>query len=866
MERYAITELPLVHSKKIRHIVWNHGGNKLVSCGDDKLVCVWDAEKAVLRQSLSGHGSRVTCGCWSMNDQLATCSRDHAVIVWDLFNGTAKFVFRFNNALSSIQWCGQDNLIIGDEKGNLFVGKVEHGVRFDKIHNGESQVVEIARSENHGLIFVAHADGLVLVFSDEMKIREKLQFDEIRGFAVGDDMIAMCGNDSKVVCRSLPDLTPAFTLSTTASTNHSVAFDGDGKQLVAFGESQIITRWFLDAPTHADGFPAARTKSRIKGVAFHPHLPKLALVGRSQKRISLLDLGPVVKDSQDCDPSTTADLDHCDILVVTANPKETTPLSLQSEAEKIKNCFESAPDNQHTIVVAKHATGINELRRCLHQMRPRIVHFAGHGDESGNLMFQSKAGAKQEIDPKALSDLLREFPSIEVVTLNACYSAHAAELLAEHIDCVVGMGHEIEDGSALQFALAFYEALAYGKDFATAFRLGCNAIELLKLPDAEWPMAFLPGIKVNSASKLKHRSIVGKTPTSPQSSSPIARSGESTATRSGSDTVSVKLWFGTLRKLKVPDSARFGFGGTRDDKVNYGTCEVVIPKRRNVGSLGSSSWWRLIKWNDDRIKLDNNSIELMDPMSYWGTLKQTIADLDVEEKHALVFIHGYNVSFGDAARRTAQIAVDLPLHGPSAFFSWPSKARLFGYLADEATIKYTTNYLAQFLTDFVRESGAQRIHLIAHSMGNRGLLNSIEQVVQKVNQEQPFDQIFLAAPDVDVDVFGQKSKVYQRAAKQVTLYVSRRDKAVWLSRLIHDQHRLGYYSNNEPPRIFPSIDTIRVKSDFDLFDLGHGYVASEDNVLADMHQAIQFGAKPSERRRLTEKEHNGNAFWELNVE
>ena len=164
LEPYASTELPLVHNKKIRHIVWNRSGDKLVSCGEDKLVCVWDVEKAVLRQSLFGHSSRVTCGCWSMSDQLATCSRDHTVIVWDLFSATAKFVFRFNNALSAIQWHGQDKLIIGDEKGNLFAGKAGDGVRFDKIHIGKSQVVEIAQSENHGLIFVAYANGAVQFF------------------------------------------------------------------------------------------------------------------------------------------------------------------------------------------------------------------------------------------------------------------------------------------------------------------------------------------------------------------------------------------------------------------------------------------------------------------------------------------------------------------------------------------------------------------------------------------------------------------------------------------------------------------------------------------------------------------------------
>ena len=55
-------------------------------------------------------------------------------------------------------------------------------------------------------------------------------------------------------------------------------------------------------------------------------------------------------------------------------------------------------------------------------------------------------------------------------------------------------------------------------------------------------------------------------------------------------------------------------------------------------------------------------------------------------------------------------------------------------------------------------------------------------------------------------------------------------------------------------------------SSFDLFDLGHGYVASEDVVLSDIHQAISFGASPAERRRLSEKKFDGKSYWELAVE
>ena len=674
LEPHAIVEFPLVHTKKIRHVSWNFHGDKLATCSDDKLVCVWDADRGVLRQSLSGHNSRISCGSWSENDWLVTCSRDHSVIVWDLLANAPKFVCQFNNALSAVHWYDSDNLIIGDEKGNLFFGTVDRDVRFEKIHTAESRVVSICRSKARSLIFVAHADGTVLVFSESMATHEKLHVGKIRGFAVGHDLIASCGDDSKIICRSLRDFSPALTLDTDAKVNHSVAFDSEGKQLVAFGNDQSVTRWKLDDPHRADQFQAARTHSRIMGAAFHPQLPKLALVGKSQKRISLLDLGSdqAIKKSEDAEPSVSTQSTHCDILVVTANPAETTPLQLEDEAKKIKDCFQSVAGNQDVVVFAKHAAAVNELRRCLHQMKPRIVHFAGHGNENGNLIFQSDDGGNQFVNPNALSELLREFPEIEIVMLNACYSAHAAELIAEHVECVVGMGCQIDDDSAMQFALAFYESLAFGHGFDRAFRLGVNAIKLNQLPDAEQPMAFLPDMRVDLADKLESVSSIAKPSSGNQPLKSAARS--ETQIETDKEVVSVKLWFGTIRKLKEPAMPSSGFGNVRDDKINYGVCEVAVPKRRKVGSLGSGFWRRLITWNDDLVKFDRSSIALQDSKSYWRDLSQTIEQLGSDEKHALVFIHGYNVSFRmlrDGLLRSQQI-----FHCPARRHSFHGLPRL----------------------------------------------------------------------------------------------------------------------------------------------------------------------------------------------
>ena len=52
---------------------------------------------------------------------------------------------------------------------------------------------------------------------------------------------------------------------------------------------------------------------------------------------------------------------------------------------------------------------------------------------------------------------------------------------------------------------------------------------------------------------------------------------------------------------------------------------------------------------------------------------------------AFLFIHGYNVTFEGAARRTAQMAYDLGFNGAAVFYSWPSQGTPTAYTIDEQT-------------------------------------------------------------------------------------------------------------------------------------------------------------------------------------
>lgn len=316
------------------------------------------------------------------------------------------------------------------------------------------------------------------------------------------------------------------------------------------------------------------------------------------------------------------------------------------------------------------------------------------------------------------------------------------------------------------------------------------------------------------------------------------------------------VWFATNRR---PARSNQGFSSQRDDVTHFGRCRVFIPKCHKIGSLGSGFFRRLISGEDDRLRLMSTC--RLSEANFWMELSAGLSGLSAEDRHAVIFVHGYNVSFQEAALRAAQIGCDLAIEGGVAFFSWPSLGRITSYLADSASIEASEVALADFLVRFAQESSASKIHVIAHSMGNRGLLRAVERVVRHARggSNKFIDQIILAAPDVDVGTFRHLCAAYGFLANRTTLYVSRRDLAVRTAKQLHRFDRVGYAP---PVCVVPGIDTVNV-TQVDMSVLGHGYVAEARPVLVDMYDLLRRGVAPDQRFGLAAMVSTAGRYWEF---
>jgi esterase/lipase superfamily enzyme len=537
------------------------------------------------------------------------------------------------------------------------------------------------------------------------------------------------------------------------------------------------------------------------------------------------------------------------ILVLAANPQSTDLAELEREAKIIATQLADCEYGEDYEIRIEQGMRIEDLRRYLVEHQPTIVHVVGQGSATGEIVLADDSDRVAPVTPAEIADLFATTEQqIECVLLNSCFSLEMADALLEFIPCTIGIDEDNYDPDAETFLSEFYQGIFSGEGYYRAYEWGRDLIPASERENAELPCLM-----------TIDRTLLGVPPEYAQqnvgSTRGMTRSDEMEKSQSEMEKPQVyPLWYGTNRKPKDSEDLSKGFSGEGDDRIHYGTCEVVVQKTHK---FGSAEWVKQLFTG--KLQFDRDSLNPMVESDFWTKIKTTLAEIDPGKRNALVFIHGYNVSFEGAARSAAQLGCDLKMP-MTAFYSWPSKGSLLGYLADGGSIEASEKHIANFLTEFVKVAQADRVHIIAHSMGNRGLLRSIEKIARNFQgQVKPFNQIILAAPDVEPTLFENEATTYQSIADRTTLYISKKDKALWASSLIHTNSRTGF---SPPVTIVPAIDTIDV-SNTDLSLLGHGYCMEDRDVLHDMYDLLTTDRHPDDRYGLVPKKQDSQKYWSI---
>ncbi len=323
----------------------------------------------------------------------------------------------------------------------------------------------------------------------------------------------------------------------------------------------------------------------------------------------------------------------------------------------------------------------------------------------------------------------------------------------------------------------------------------------------------------------------------------------------------VTIHYGTNR-VPTGRSEPTQFYSDKRGPLMLGVATVSVPKQRSIGEIPSPQLWRG-EFRPNAAK--HFVLTKIDPLGSADEFAASArAQIGKSQRHeALVFIHGYNSDFENSVFRAAQLAVDLNVDGAVFLYSWPSKSSLFGYVADGAlVIRPMARSLQEFLNIVVQKTGAQQIHVVAHSMGNRYLLDALELMAREVPTDARkaiFQQMVFAAPDVDADDFTDRVKQLGWMAHRMTLYASSRDRALYLSSIINGGYRRA--GDAAVPITVAGLDTVDT-TEVGGQGLGHGDFA--DQALDDFRAVIWLSLQPRSRCPLISRKNPiGGDYWQL---
>ena len=271
----------------------------------------------------------------------------------------------------------------------------------------------------------------------------------------------------------------------------------------------------------------------------------------------------------------------------------------------------------------------------------------------------------------------------------------------------------------------------------------------------------------------------------------------------------VKVFYATDRARTSATTVAYGAARNPRGELQLGRYDVSVPRDHRMGSVERPTI--LTIWREDPLR---HFIIVERTVQTDGEFFKQVSAIVTQSrrKSAFVFVHGYNVAFDDAIHRTAQLAYDLAFDGAPILYSWPSVGTEIGYTVDANNSQWSIPHLRRFLEDVSNRSGAQVVHLIAHSMGNQPLVHALREIAitPRPDARPRFNQVVLTAPDIDVDTFRQLASALKGSAERITLYASSNDVALKLSKRYQGYQRAG--DSVPTVVVLPGIDTIDVSA------------------------------------------------------
>ena len=326
--------------------------------------------------------------------------------------------------------------------------------------------------------------------------------------------------------------------------------------------------------------------------------------------------------------------------------------------------------------------------------------------------------------------------------------------------------------------------------------------------------------------------------------------------------VDVTTYYATNRnKVGGVEPAKV-YGTTYQGNFQYGRAVVSIPPTHKPGEIEQLGFIMKMVVEPDPNK--HFVLKSVTPLELDEARKEMADKIKIaNSKSMLVFVHGYNSGFADAAMRTAQIAYDLKFPGMPFFYSWPSANRVRAYLPDEEAARLSESIFEALIDDLTTSLPVTDIYIVAHSMGTRVVSHALQHRVEKGKSGTQICELLLAAPDINAELFRGviAPKLAAMQGLRTTVYASSSDLALMASKVVHGFQRVGETTGGV--FVYPGIETVDASSaSSSSRALGHSYVVDTPSVIGDIRSVVLNRAS-TKQRGLTSTGTVPNVYWKF---
>ena len=224
------------------------------------------------------------------------------------------------------------------------------------------------------------------------------------------------------------------------------------------------------------------------------------------------------------------------------------------------------------------------------------------------------------------------------------------------------------------------------------------------------------------------------------------------------------------------------FNGDRASSLDYAEIAVSIPPMHVQGQIE----WPATPPGDPATNFVARGEKYLDgDKAFIQALNTQLAARPRGSRKVFIFIHGFNTLFAEGLYRTAQIVHDSKAPGVPVLFTWASRGKPGAYLYDTNSATVARDALEHTLR-LLLASKAEQVNVLAHSMGNWVTVEALRQIKISgdLDNTGKFGLVFLAAPDIDIDVFKSQMRRFGKPKKPFYIVLSRDDRALWLSNAI----------------------------------------------------------------------------------